>query len=156
MIKPTGQGPVLRNLEWRLENWGEYLRNNGTIDGQADSLEGGYRSEQSKIWNPPGPKPDIPDEIDAWEVCLAVLLMPLLSQLVLKLTYVKDLEQDEIAKVVRRATRLRIRGCHIPKALAHARIEIDRILRMPKDRLSQRVKELGQRMLGQREDMLVD
>lgn len=147
---------TIRNLEWRLKNWGDYLRNNGSIYGEAGSVEGGFRSKQSKIWNAPGPRPEIPEEVDAWEVCLAVLLLPLLSQLVLKLTYVKDLEQDEIAKVVRRSTRLRIRASHITKALAHARIEIDRILRMPKDRLSQRVKELGQRMIGQREDMLVD
>lgn len=148
--------PTIRNLEWRLKNWGEYLRNNGSIDGQAGSVEGGFRSKQSKIWNAPGPRPDLPEEVDAWEVCLAVLLLPLLSQLVLKLTYVKRLDHDEIAKVVRRQTRLRVRGCHITNALAHARREIDRILRLPKNRLSQRVKELGQRMIGQREDMLVD
>ena len=104
----------MNDLDHRLRNWARWLRSWARQD-HCRSLEGAYRSPQ--CWYPREPRPERPDEEDAWDIELAARCMALHYHLLLKLHYHTHSRPAAISGIVFRHTRHRMHAADIDAAI---------------------------------------
>lgn len=160
-VSPTGateMSEAMDRLPERLANWRRWLRyGSGGGGGRANSLEGGYRSKQSRIWHPPGPRPIEPKAADAWDITMAAITLPLRLHLVLKLKYVFEWEHWEIAEEFRREhVVVRCKTMDVEAIDWEAKCELLETLTMPIVIRRTRAVDKARRIIAKAEDMLVD